>query len=158
MTNPRKIKFATKLSHLTGGGVVLRRLAAELGIEYKRLCRWVKVGIARPTSKTADDLDKLRAHFGLESVGDLWRPPQDPVALDYGQKVQQLLNSQLPDEERKQLCGLIDSLWHAWGIIVRCFKSEPELANKFLKTHPLKGVVRTAAQAILNGHSPRYCQ
>jgi hypothetical protein len=111
-----------------------RQLSVELGIDYKRLCRWMSRGICRPTNRTAGDLEKLRRYLGLKSAGQLWTgSTQLP---DYPEKVRILLSRPFPVEKRDQLCSLIDLLWSAQEVVRRLHEEHGDIWSLVVNESP----------------------
>lgn len=130
----RNESFARRLSEMMHSrNLSPRQLSVELGIDYKRLCRWMSRGICRPTNRTAGDLEKLRRYFGLKSAGQLWTGlPAE--SSSYGEKVRVLLESPLPVQERQQLCAQIDLLWSAYDVNDKLWNQHAAIWRQVTKT------------------------
>lgn len=104
----RRAIFAQNIDRLVYSGPK-RHEAQRLGIERKRLWRWIHVGITRPdpsSTEAMQDLQKLADLYGLE-LADLWRPYLEE---NYPEKVRTILGS-LPDEKTAALRQMIDELY-----------------------------------------------
>jgi hypothetical protein len=103
-----------------------RQLSNELGIDYKRLCRWMARGIARPTGKTAGDLEKLRKRLGFGAVKDLWGREKR-----FWEKAMELFGDVHPNK-------LIRQMYDTRKMLGEVEQAEPVLWERFTAGEPFQ--------------------
>lgn len=70
----RRSVFAGKVRGLLDRrGLTQKEAAEKWGIPHKLLRRWATVGVAQPSSRTAEEMKKLCDELGLTDVAELWR-------------------------------------------------------------------------------------
>ncbi len=69
----RRIFSAKVRGLLDRSGLTQKEAAEKWGMPHKLLRRWATEGVAQPSSRTAEEMQKLCDELGLADVAELWK-------------------------------------------------------------------------------------